>query len=380
MEKVPKIMSYRLSKGKHCFISRQWLNNFLAKNKYGRDPNNTCVKVFDLIEIRNPADFYNKTWGDRPKEGEPDMSSKLFEATQIQNLCAMYGLAPRVYGLETVKIGYKHYAAQFCKFIDGKKAGSDEEAIAVYNKIKALGEQYHFNNEKDDVSVDDVIAGKLVDFNTFSFTDKGESYKEYVKKSYINDGRYGKVYYQNIKELGLNGGPRQSEDRIKYLALDNLDFEGKNVLDVGCAGGFFTRYARFKNAKRAIGLDTPNTIKAAKHTANYLGFFNIDYFASGEDGNFKMPNEIWGREAFQEFPKFSFDIVFFLSMYMHIGLPQEILTSMTDDGIMIFEKNGRESDYDVEQMLISKFNHVELVGHGKDHGDKPIYHCKGPIR
>lgn len=364
-----ELKQYRLDYGKHCFVHRGRLNEILAV-KYGRDPQDTCVKIFDTIEIKNEQDFYTKTWGDKPQGDEPLMANWLFAATQIQNIANMLNCAPKVYGLETVKLGDKLYAAQFCEFVDGEFWPTDR-AYDQYKEIKKELEKFGIINEKDDVSDSDVIDGWLIDFNTFHF-DPNQLYLNTVKEIYIESGRYGKVYYQDEPKLGLSGAPRKSPDRIGYLKLDNIDFDGKNVMDVGCAGGYFCRYADDHGARRIIGLDTPETIKAAQHVSNFLGRFNIDYFESGEDGDFTLP---WG-----EFPDTEFHIVFFLSMYMHIGLPDRVIERMADDGIMIFEKNGRESDADVEKLLRSKFNEVELVGHGKDHGNKPIYHCRRPKR
>ena len=71
----------------------------------------------------------------------------------------------------------------------------------------------------------------------------------------------------------MHGGPRDSERRIKELGLDQIDFKNKTVWDVGCAGGFFTRYAIDRGAKRVIGFDNEATVNAARNMANYLGYF-----------------------------------------------------------------------------------------------------------
>lgn len=343
---------------KHCFISRGTLNNHLA-NSYSRNPAHTCIKVFDRSEIRNGFD--EALWGDNPAKGEPRLNTTLIEATQIQNICSWHGLAPRVYGIETVELGYKLVPVQFCEYIEGAFA-THEQAIELYEEIKRLGKIYGFSPDKDDVSGADVIDGKLIDFQTFKFH---KPYEETVKEIYIRDGKYGKVYYQNEPELGLSGGPRDSKKREEFLKLNNIDFNGKSVVDVGCAGGYFLRYADDHGAKKIIGLDLSPTIHAARNACNLFKYFNIGVHSSGTDGRFNY-------ETYHKF-----DIMFFLSMYMHVGLPDKILKLLENNGILIFEKNGRKSDEEVERMLREKFQSVKLIGHGFDHGNKPIYICQG---
>ncbi len=356
-----EIKRYRLDKGKHCFIHRGKLNKILA-GKYGLDYNKTCIKVFDWATIKDQDDFRKATWGDDPARGEPKLNNTIFEATQIQNICNMYGFAPRVYGLETVQISGRLVPVQFCEYIKPKYP-DQIEAERIYDWIIAtLGKDFSFKCEKRDVSREDIIDGQLIDFQTLHFT---KPYLDKVRDIYIVNGRYGKVYYQDEIEIGLTGSPRKSLDRIKYMNLTDIDFKGKDVLDVGCAGGFFLRYAKTMGARRCVGLDTPLTIHAPRHTNNYLGYFDIDIYPSGEDGEFEMP----------EVAMIQYDIIFFLSMYMHIGLPESVFNFLKPSGIMIFEKNGRESDEAVEKILKDKFSKVDLVGHGKDHGNKPIYLC-----
>lgn len=358
-----EVRNYRLDRGKHCFMSQGRLSYLLSK-KYGRNPDSIALKVFDCEEIKSREDFEKVNWGDDPKEGEPRLNTKLLEACMIQNICAMHGLAPKIYGLETVLLANRLSPVQVASYLSGRYANQDE-AMVIYNDVKKLGEIYGFSTAKDDVSADDAIAGKLIDFQTFKFN---KPYEETVREIYNNDGKYGKVYYQNVTELGLNGGPRQSDKRIEYMKLDTFNFTDKNVLDVGCAGGHFLRYADNRGAKRCLGVDVPKIINAAKHLNNLLGHFNIDFTSTGEDGAFDFqPRHYYGIEGF--------DVVFFLSMNMHIGLPDSVINAMNPGAFMFFEKNGRETDEAVEAMLKEKFEKVELLGRAEDHGNKPIYLC-----
>ena len=352
-----RIKKFRLDLAKHCFVSRGKLNTLLA-NSYGRDEDKVCLKIFDQTEVNNVEDYETALWGDNPPQGEPRKNTTLFEGTQIQNILAWHGLAPRVYGLETVNLCDKLVPLQVTEYVEGEDSTIDE-AVKVYNKVKKLGEEYGFKVEKDDVSEADVIGGKLVDVQTFAFNWK---YMDTAKDIYINKGKYGKVYYQDIPAFKLSGGPRKSEERIKMLGLDKIDFNGKTVLDIGCAGGFFCRYAVDRGAKKVTGMDLPETAEAAFHASNYLGYFNIDY----------LPVDV--REIKTSYDEF--DIVLLLSMNYHIGIPDWIPASAKE--VMVFEDNGkgRRNLREVADPWVKQFNTQEFIGLATDHGDKPIYHIK----
>lgn len=347
---------YRLSASKHCFVSVcGFLPAHLTK-KYGRE--RLCgLKVFDDVEVETLEDLKSVKWGDDPKEGEPRNNTKLWEATQIQNIASWYGLAPRIYGLETVKISKKLRPTQVIEFLNHDTSeGVDEKgAIAVYDKVIALGQKYGFGIGKRDVAPSDIVQGKLIDFQSFAFT---KDYLETVRQIMFEEGKYGKVYYQNEPELGLSGGPRDSMERIKYLGLDQIDFSGKVVWDVGCAGGFFTRYAIDRGAKRVIGFDTEQTVLAARNASNYLGYFNADYV--GIDLSQGIPDEYLKP-----------DIVFYLSMNFHIPTPQRIFEADT----IIFEDNGKETRaLETPSEEFTNGRNFKFIGRGIDHGDKAIYH------
>jgi len=294
----------------------------------------------------------NFKWGDEPVGDNFNMSVLLIEATKIQNICWLHGLAPRVYGIAKVKFGNNKYWAQEVEAVEGKFAADYDEAYQVYKKVKELGKEYGFKNEKDDVSTMDVIGGKLVDFNTFHFTD---DHLEKIKKIYIEKARYGKIYYHNISEWGLVNSPRKNKKRVKWMALDEIDFRNKSVLDLGCAGGFFCRYAKDRGAKYVCGIDEKDPIFAAILASNELGYWDIDFYS--EDLNKYRPERA--------------DIVFFLSMNYHIGIPHW-LADVTDE-VCIFEDNSKERN--AKEQLKKMFRRVVEVGKALNHGDKPIYHC-----
>ncbi len=355
MKVIPNI---RPNGAKHCFLLRTGLAVEYYRGWFDRP--SALLKVFDLEEVNSKKGINVAKWGDDPTDGGPRVNSNLVEATQIQNIAAFHGLAPWVYALGTISVADKLVPVQLTEDVGGFRDGAnnEKEAHEVYQKVVDLGKVYGFGIEKEDVSTSDVIAGKLVDFQTFAFT---KPYKDTVKEKYI-EGRYGKVYYQDVPELGLHGGPRKSSDRVQMLGLDKVDFEDKLVLDVGCAGGYFLRYALANGAKRVVGIDIDKgELEAAFHVGNWLGYYNTDYVLTDV-----VENKINGM----------FDITLLLSMNFHIGYPSWILEATKE--LMVFEDNGKESRAkDVpEEGIKSRFSDYKFIGRAVDHGDKAIYHLR----
>jgi hypothetical protein len=366
------LQNYKLStdligirKGKHCILSE-----FEGK----------VLKIFTSypqteLTDKSLAEFH---WGDYEDENRPFKQwVRLPEATKIQNICWLHDLAPRVYeilGIE-LKCDFVYdgthfqsgkYFAQLQDFETGDFITRKEDFEGVYEKVKELGDIYGFGvDRKDDVSGKDVIGDKLVDFNTMHFYD---NHSDKVKAVIMEKAKYGKVYYQDEPELGMNGAPRKSEDRIKYMKLDEIDFKDKTVLDLGCAGGYFCRYAKSRGAKEVLGIDFEDvkgsdTRLAAYLISNELGYWDIDFRQM--DLRIEQP------------PKA--DIVFFFSLDYHIGVPYWLGKATNE--ICIFEANTRGYKEDpsvlleTESKLKKMFSKVEFIGKAEDHGDKIIWKC-----
>lgn len=254
--------------GKHCIV--------LDHPHYP----NRSIKVFTAYPVDdwNSIDYFY--WGDPPKKGEPNMSVDLVEASKIQNICSLYELAPKVYGFCKVIIGERRYIGQVVERLSPEYPKSELGAQIVYEKVKGLGSDYGFANDKDDVSIEDVMCNKLVDFNTFHFT---KDHIEIMKRKYMLYAKYGETYYHPVEEWDLKDCPRNNLSRVRSMKLDKLNFTGKSVLDLGCAGGWFCRYAKAQGASNVIGVDekghgSPDPVKAAYLIGNELGFWDITYF------------------------------------------------------------------------------------------------------
>lgn len=321
--------------GKHCYVERM---------KDGR-----LLKIFDAYpNIRRLEDM---NWGDKGQEVRRWVNLK--DATIFQNYCWWHGLAPRVYEVKRIQRNRTKYWAQITDDA-GNVSGRNQELMqAIYEAVEKVGEMYGFTRQKIDYSDQDFQANLFVDYNTF-FPVKNR--EEIIKKLYVEKARYGKIYYHEIPELGLTGGPRDFKTRVKAYKLDQIDFKGKKVIDIGCAGGNFVRYAYDRGASKAIGIDLKDTIHGAYIAANELGYWNTDYFE-------RDLTKGMGGTA---------DIVFYLSMNYHIETPDIVKNAK----MVIFEDNGRETRENKElgSPWTDWFRKIDYVGQAKDHGIKSTYH------
>lgn len=348
-----------LRQGKHAFITRDQGILREACSRYGRDPKTSCLKVFYANPLDPGQTIDDALWGDnRRSESNLRKNTKLVAGSQIQNILWRHGISPRIYAVFLVKLEGKRVGCQLTDYLRGRATKQIQDCYSMYENVSELGKQYGFKAWKNIVNYWDIIGGKFVDPQPFAFEDK--PYLEYVKKTYCEEGKYGKIYYQDEPRIELTGGPRKSGDRVKYLALDRIDFEGKVVWDLGCAGGYFCRYAAEHGAKRVVGMDMAKPLEAAFHTGNYLKCFNIDYVECD------LKRDI----PIDHIPKA--DIAFFLSMNLHIGIPQQLLE--TADTV-IFEDNGQESRKadKLGEPWTKYYKNIEFVGRGEDHGAKGCY-------
>lgn len=354
-KKVGDIYRYRMRAmpdhklGKHCIIVPY------------RDKR--IIRVFTSYPLEDWKSLDTFFWGDKQPEGYPRMHVRLIDATKIQNIAWLYKLAPRVYEIVKVKIGKQKFWGQICEDLGDNFCKEHDEALVPYGKVKSLGKVYGFKNAKDDVSKWDVIDKKLVDFNTFHFT---EDHKIKMASAYSRMSRYGKKYYHDVLSLGLENGPRKNDIRVRWMKLADISFKGKSVLDLGSSGGFFCRYVKSRGAKEVVGIDcsgygSPDPVTGAYLASFEEGFYDIDYL------------EI---DLKDEFLDEKFDYVFYFSMTFHLGVPKW-LPDVTNK-ICIVEDNSKERNADVELKKI--FRKIVYKDESTDRGEEAghglkIYWC-----
>lgn len=344
--------------GKHAFIYRGKELNDLAK-KYGRENEKLCLKIF--------YDSPTMKWGDNPRKDQPRKNTNLDEATVIQNIAAWYNLAPRVYALFEIMYNGRKVYAQLTQDLGKCEVENDRDhskAIEVCEAVNRVCERFGIVRHDFDVSCFDEIGGKLIDFQGFSL---GDDFREKVAEFYKVKTAWGSRYYQRVPELGLHGSPRKLDVRLEAMKIDAIDFQGKTFADFGCNGGDFVRQAIDRGAKRAIGIDLPDAAHGAHVVSMLLGYYNADFI--GKDISKEKFLHIDDEKGTWHLP----DIVFYLSMIRHTGLP-EWLVELPNE-LLVIEWNNGITEKLLAMWVDSKFKFYKMVGRSSDHGDKPYWWC-----
>ncbi len=351
-------------RGKHCFIVKCPDE---LKKEFGLEGKKLLLKVFYSRPLDKEKDMRDVRWGDLPRGTNPNMSVLLLEATKIQNICHFEGLAPRVYAILKVKWQDKEYLAQLTDDLGDKFCVEHKDAYPLYEKVKRLGVKYGFKNEKTDVSRWDVLQNKLIDFNTFFFDD---THYTKVAGMYMEKTKWGKRYYHRIPELGLLGSPRKMDVRVKEMELKKINFENKDVLDIGCSGGVFLNYVLDEGARIAVGLDFQNVIEGARLMSNELGYYNVEYHSVDlRETNTEELRKMVGIKQF--------DIVFYLSMFRHTHFPSFVWELCKKNGRAIIEWNNWKPEPDIRNMIKERFKILEM-GRTTDHGTGKWYYICQP--
>lgn len=337
---------------------------------YGR--RDLCLKVFKH-GIRLPS-----LEGDRWGSGVSFM-----EAAKIQNLCALYGKAPRIYDIVKVKYegskegGERMCYAQVTDFVQG----SYPEETPPPPDLEAVRELVGLNQYLGSADRKDWIDGQLLDFEKLRFAKRGAD--QFVSKEdripYIDSGasylaelreRIPKVRkYQAVPELDIQGR-RDMAYRVEKMRLDEIDFEGKTVLDIGCNLGAFCRYAWDRGAKRVVGIDAV-TAQWAAEIANWLEYWNLDFFqlAVPQDGPEKIA-ELSGIE--------SFDIVFLLAMIRRVSGWAPWLSNCCKEVMYLESHHTDDPEKKIEGLtrnLSPSFDRIEDLGLITDDRKRVLLRC-----
>jgi len=320
-----------------------------VKKYYRRENENVKIKIIK-IPIKDGEKLEDHLWCEHTGKNSP-----IHEALVIQNIFALYDFAPRAYGLFEIHANGNRYAAFLTDYL-GPMGNYPHDNSGLINKIKVMSQEKGINYY-DDGRGTNVIADKYIDFQGFRM---GDDFINLLKKrvtGIANIGKWGPWQnYQTVEQLGLTGG-RDMQHRITNLGLDQIDFTGKTVLDIGCSEGEFCRYVSDHGARKVVGVDLPGVALAAGELSYYLGYFNIDYVGA----NLK-------KESIESLGKF--DYVLFLSMCHHVGyLPY--LSKLTNE-ILIFEGNAKNDDIEVQTKLNQDFSRVEPKGTTSDLFNRPV--------
>jgi hypothetical protein len=201
------------------------------------------------------------------------------------------------------------------------------------------------------------IGGKLVDFQAWVFHDRDAYVEGLIERAhkYAAWGSRSEPY-QSL--LGVKG-QRDQNRRAQAMGLDEIDFTGKTVLDLGCNLGLFCQDALQRGAQRATGVDLPHVAEVAYELANWNCAWNADFLG------LHLPRE--------SLPQDSWDIVYALSVDRQIGYSKW----MADLSSELFFLEGHVPDQEVtyRERLEEHFSKVEFLGMTRDHGPRPLFRC-----
>jgi len=341
--------------GLHTFM---WKED-LADIEFDFGRGDLCLRVFRHPYKEEPTET-------TLQEYNANIGGVLGTATIIQNICAFYNLAPRVYGHVIIEHDDVYRIAQVCERagpLTDKKDFTHEYktmAAAAIAKVQSLLRSKRIDCDYQDSYPENVVQGLWVDFHDFSKVDL-TSYKEYLVRiagQYANHVRLGS--YQTLGDIVK--GERDIDHRIEAMGLDKVDFEGKTVLDIGCSGGAMCNYAYSRGAKRVVGVDLDGAVMVAREVSNYLGNHNVDYYpfdlCHAKTKTFAGPKGLIYSLG-------TFDIVFNLAMSFHMKHDSAMFAPLVKE-LMIFEGNNREWDEPTLEMMRREFKRVEYVGETSD--------------
>ena len=286
--------------------------------------------------------------------------SLLSEAIAIQNLIAHHGLAPRVYGLALWRDQYgDERPMQITEDLGVCDWSQDRNRVyALHGTLVEMGKALGFKVPGRDNGVHNAVQYKWVDFNGFQYAD---DYHDRLMQRYWQGTQWGDRPYQQL----LNGENdidtcRNIDDRIHDLGLDALDFVPRHVCDIGCSGGQFLNFLTRCYGARGTGYDQKRAIEAAQEYSAFSGAWNIDYHSV----NLNDPNAVAGE----------YDLVLFLSMSKHVGLPDYVKRCATKRLIV---ENHSEHDDQIEAWFGDEFNVIKRH-QSVDYG-RWVYHTERKI-
>lgn len=318
------------------------------------------LKDLELVDYSVPEGcglriFKSDTW----------QGTSFLDSAKIQNIFWINGLAPRVREVIQFSAPNKHYKfAHVVEYVSESEIkdgfslkGKDLEEVAKNNFITV----YQGNYNEVYYNSSNWRRGQYLDFGGFSI--HWNEYKEKLIKEIVDITHFGKSYnggkasYQSISSWDLDG-KRKTEYRIEKMALKDINFTDKLVLDVGCNLGLMLHYALSKGAKELAGYDLPDIVKVAKEFANFEGVFGLNFY---------------GQDLTKEPPKERADIVFYLAVSDYLGFPQW-LSDLTKE-LCIYEGHADDNYQETEEKLKRLFRDVRYLGNSEDRSVRPLFYC-----
>lgn len=279
----------------------------------------------------------------------------LGQASLVQNLVALEGLAPRVYGLALVN---GEYAAQVVECVGGGGGPRNPRIGDALVVLQRLGVSLSHPTQGFGIGENNWMGGLLIDFcGMFLSNDVVDRLVvEIRRRAMVKKGQRASSAYQEVRELGIPGDrPADREIPSQVAALIN----GATVLDLGCNLGHLSRLADRSGALRVIGVDQEGTAKLCRLVHLLLGHWNIDVISA------TLPTEL---------PSVPYDVVFCLSTVKYIGdlLAIPWLASLAQR--LWLEGDGSPASHYWEALNTS-YSHVERLADTTDNHRRAQFLC-----
>ena len=330
------------------------LESTLAE-RYGR--NGLCLKVFS--KPPNLVDLDGYGW----------RKILLSEATIIQNIFALNGLSPRVYDIVLIN---EESIAQVTEFVYSYKRDKPriEEVQKLVKDLKIVHSVNQLINNRVNAVAECWVGKWFVDFGGFKFEGKDEYMNDLRQRAHMRRGIFRGAAYQSVPALEIKGS-RNSLTRAWALGLNEIDFGGKTVLDIGCDLGETSRILSDFGAQRVVGVDRRDKPQLAYEISNLLGRRNMDFIRAPLPDHVEDIRKVTGIEQF--------DIVLFLSVIDHVSYGKWCVDLVKDGGLFFVEGHGQRDlkSYVSELLKILKkdFAKVEFLDFTRDNYIRPIFRC-----
>lgn len=232
--------------------------------------------------------------------------------------------------------------------------------------LRPLVKKYRVGLRKNfwDVNPRNWRSGLFVDFSGFHFVDLAAYEADLLRQAHTRRGEYIGVAYQPVPEMGIKG-TRDMASRIRAMRLEEVDFKGKTVLDIGCNLGYLCRWATAQGARRVVGVD--RIADLTYQVANWLGDWQTDYL------RLRLPEE--AGEIFFSSGIEKFDIVIAAAVVKHVGGLAPWLRDLCQD-LFIFEGHGSIGPGGYAPQLRDLFKTVNYFGQTNDNYKRHLFQCR----
>ena len=273
----------------YAFINTSEPVQTVLAQRYGRP--NLALKMVPLrkVEVDPEQRPGAARWG----------KTSLGMSSLVQNLFAIRGLAPRVYGLARIN---DEYAAQVTDYIpedDTPPRVGEIEAVVRHLGVKSRQKDF-------DLVAHNWRGGKLVDFSGWYLPQASlDILVDYIHETTAKRRGRSSSGYQQVSDLDLLGDRPDSRDLPSTVAELVV---GSTVLDIGCNLGHFSRRASEAGALRVVGVEKDPQMAILATTINaLLGYWNVDVVHG------KLPQDLGAL------PPLDFDLIICLSTVKYIG-------------------------------------------------------------